>query len=394
METMITVDRALELIQENVRLLSPIEISLITSSGMVLAEDIYASADFPAFLQSNMDGYAFAFQEGLYEYHLVAEVAAGDTDSRTLSKGTACRIFTGAALPEGADTVLVQEKANLNGDVVSIKDTELKMGMHTRPIGSEIKKGDLALTKGTLLKPNIIGFLAGIGVASVLVYPNPKVGIIITGNELQKPGASLQRGQVYESNSYTLLTALHQIGINDVEVIQIRDELNTLTSSLQKMLTNKDLVLMTGGVSVGDYDFTVKAFENCQIQPIFHKIQQKPGKPLLFGKKDHSIVFGLPGNPASVLTCFYEYVLTAIHFQTKRDITLKALTVPMSNAFKKPAGLQHFMKAIYDGKFVNIPTGQESYKLSSFAIANCLAVIPEFITQLHEGDRITIHLLP
>lgn len=394
METMITVDRALELIQENVHSLSPIDIPLIASNGLVLAEDIYALADFPAFLQSNMDGYAFAFQEGLNEYQLVGEVAAGDTTSKSLTKGTACRIFTGAALPEGADTVLVQEKANLNGGVVLIKDTALKMGMHTRPIGSEIKKGDLALPKGTLLKPNIIGFLAGIGVASVLVYPNPSVGIIITGNELQKLGGHLQKGQVYESNSYTLITALQQMGIHNVDVVYVKDDIELLTSALQTMLDKKELILMTGGVSVGDYDFTVKAFENCQIQSIFHKIQQKPGKPLLFGKKDHSIVFGLPGNPASVLTCFYEYVLTAIRFQTNRDITLKALTAPMSNAFKKPAGLQHFMKAIYDGISVNIPSGQESYKLSSFATANCLAVIPEFITQLHEGDRITIHLLP
>jgi molybdopterin molybdotransferase len=151
---------------------------------------------------------------------------------------------------------------------------------------------------------------------------------------------------------------------------------------------------MTGGVSVGDYDFTLKAFEASGVDNIFHKIQQKPGKPLLFGKKDYTIVFGLPGNPASVLTCFYEYVLTAMHYQTKREVILKSLTVPMSNSFKKPAGLKHFMKAIYDGKSVQIPTGQESYKLSSFAMANCLAVIPESITQLHEGDRITIHLLP
>jgi molybdopterin molybdotransferase len=394
METLITVERAFDLIQEHVGALSPESRSLIEANGLVLAEDIFAQNDFPAFLQSNMDGYAFAYQEGVTTYEIRGEVAAGDKPVYSLPSGKATRIFTGAALPDGADTVLVQEKAIVEGSQLKLVDADLQMGMHTRPIGSEIKKGALALEKGTLLRPNVIGFLASIGVESVLVYPNPKVGIIITGNELVKPGGILLKGKVYESNSYTLITALEQLGITDIEAVQVKDELSYLTITLSDMLKHKDLILMTGGVSVGDYDFTFKAFEASNVHCIFHKIQQKPGKPLLFGKKDNAIVFGLPGNPASVLTCFYEYVLTVMHYQTKRDITLKSLTVPMSNTFKKPAGLKHFMKAIYDGKSVQIPTGQESYKLSSYAKANCLAVIPESITQVHEGDRITIHLLP
>ena len=394
METLITVERALSLIKDHVLPLGAVKVTLKEANGLTLAEDIISTIDIPAFPQSNMDGYAFAFEEGVTQYVLVGEMAAGSNQAIELAKGTAVRIFTGAAVPVGADTVLMQEKAKIESGNLIVLDEKLTLGNNVRPAGSEIQKDKTALAKGTILKPANIGFLAGIGVDKVLVYPKPKIGILVTGNELQQPGLPLSYGQVYESNSYTLSAALKEQQIEQIKMVQAPDDLNILATQLSDLLIAADILLMTGGVSVGDYDFTLSAFEKNGINPIFHKIKQKPGKPLLFGMKGNKLVFGLPGNPASVLTCFYEYVLPALGILTKQANSLKQITATISHDIKKPIGLTHFLKAFYDGKEVVIRTGQESYKLSSYATANCLAVLPEECDQVKAGDLITIHLLP
>lgn len=252
----------------------------------------------------------------------------------------------------------------------------------------------LALEKENILNAGAVAFLAGMGITEVLVTPNPSVSIIITGNELQQSGNDLTPGKIYESNSYALIAALNKQQIFDIKVIYVNDSLNQLTLTLEKSLEQSDLILITGGVSVGDYDFVIRASENCGVKKLFHKIKQKPGKPLFFGKKDNKVIFGLPGNPASVLTCFYEYVLPALEKMTGQIHTLKNITCTLTNEFKKPVGLTHFLKGWIEGNEVKILEGQESYKMSSFAKANCLIVIEEDVTEVKGGERIEVHLLP
>jgi molybdopterin molybdotransferase len=232
------------------------------------------------------------------------------------------------------------------------------------------------------------------GIASVEVIPQPRVSIIVTGNELQDPGTSPEFGKVYESNSFALLAALKQLHIYDIVIYRSADEPDTLTRILSEALTNSDMVLMTGGVSVGDYDFTVQVSEKCGVQKIFHKIRQKPGKPIYFGRKEKVLFFGLPGNPASVLTCFYEYVIPALEKMTKQKLNPDIKKAPISSSYKKPAGITHILKGIFDGQQVHLPEGQESYKLNSFARANCLVVIPESVTEVSAKENVEIHLLP
>ncbi len=394
METMITVERAIELIKQHVLPLKPVQINLKDAVGLVLAEELIAPISIPAFPQSSMDGYAFAFDPNITSYQLVGAIAAGDSHSIVLEKGTAVRIFTGAAVPMGADTVLMQEKALVEKDLLTVLQEDLKQGDNYRPIASEIKEGTIAISKGALLNPSTIGFLANIGIAEVYVYPRPKVGIMVTGNELQNPGSPLQYGQVYESNSYMLTSALDQIHLKEVQVVMAQDDLGILSTKLNDLLANNDIVFMTGGVSVGDYDFTLKSFEANKIEPIFHKIKQKPGKPLLFGKKGDKRVFGLPGNPASVLTCYYEYILPAIGFMMSKNLALEKRMIPIGHDFTKSTVLKQFMKAYYNGEHVMLQSGQESYKLISYAGANCLAVLPEDCKALIKGDLIEIHILP
>ena len=393
---MISVTEAKKIISENISSLEPVILPLQESASLILAEDVYASTDIPAFPQSSMDGYAFSFS-GWKQYKklkIAGEVAAGSNETFTLASENAVRIFTGAAVPRGADTVVMQEKVQIENGELKIKDESLKEGNSVRPKGSEIKTGALALEKERILSPAAIGFLAGIGITDVKVFPNPSISIIITGNELQQPGQPLQHGQVYESNSFALKTALKQLHINKIQILYATDKPEIVTDTLQKALQQSDVVLLTGGISVGDYDFVLQAATKCGVEKLFHKVKQRPGKPLYFGKRENKLVFGLPGNPSSVLTCFYQYVLTALEKLSKRKIGLQTLQAPLAKAFQKNAGLTHFLKGFYEGKTAMPLDAQESYRLSSFAKSNCLIQIDEDITSLKEGELVDVYLLP
>lgn len=393
---MISVTEAKKIISANISSLSPVTSALSESAGLILAEDVYATTDIPAFPQSSMDGYAFSF-EGWKQHKklkITGEVAAGSNETFTLAPGNAVRIFTGAAVPPGADTVIMQEKVQIENGDLKIEDESLKEGNSVRPKGSEIKTGALAVEKENALSPPSIGFLAGIGVSEVKVYPNPSISIIITGNELQQPGNPLQHGQVYESNSFALKAVLQQLHIENIQILHATDKPEIVTSTLKKALRQSDVVLLTGGVSVGDYDFVLQAATECGITKLFHKIKQRPGKPLYFGKKENKLVFGLPGNPSSVLTCFYQFVLPALEKLSKRKVGLQTIEVPLAKTFQKNSGLTHFLKGFYNGKTAAPLDAQESYRLSSFATANCLIQINEDVTSVNEGELVDVYLLP
>ena len=393
---MISVTDGKKIISENVSSLEPVILPLQDVAGLILAEDVYASMDIPSFPQSSMDGYAFSF-EGWKKHKklkIAGEVAAGSDEIFTLNPTNTVRIFTGAAIPAGADTVIMQEKVKIENGELRIEDEALQQGTSVRLKGSEIKAGELALGKESVLSPAAIGFLAGIGITEIRVYRNPSISIIITGNELQQPGQSLQHGQVYESNSFALKAVLQHLQINDIKILYATDKPEVVTGTLKKALEQADVVLLTGGISVGDYDFVLLAATECGVEKLFHKIKQRPGKPLYFGKKGSKLVFGLPGNPSSVLTCFYQYVVPALEKLSKRKIGLQTLHVPLERSFKKAAGLTHFLKGFYNGKTAVPLDAQESFRLSSFAKANCLICVDEDTTALKEGELVDVYLLP
>jgi molybdopterin molybdotransferase len=392
---MITVDEAKKIIEQNTSSLPPVEMCLRDAAGKVLAEDVFAITDIPAFAQSSMDGYAFL----LSEWHppgklrIEGEIPAGSGQAMTLGPGSAARIFTGAPVPAGADTVVMQEKTIVHNGELTISDEGIKAGANVRPAGSEIRAGELALGKDDSLSPAAVGFLAGLGITSVKVIPDPVISIIITGKELQQPGKPLEYGQVYESNSFTLATALNHLHFDQVTIARSDDDLEILTGVLRKALEQSDIVLLTGGVSVGDYDFVLAAAASCGVSTLFHKIKQRPGKPLFWGKKEQKIIVGLPGNPSSVLTCFYQYVLPALEILSRRKVRLKTLEVPLTRTFSKAVPLTFFLKGFYDGRSVSVLDAQESYKLSSFAKANCLVKIKEEAAECREGEKVEIYLL-
>lgn len=392
---MISVDEAKKIIIETVRPLPSIQCDLKNGVGMVLAENVHATQDIPAFPQSSMDGYALAFSDWQNQQKIIVdgEMPAGKHVKIILGKQRSVRIFTGAAVPERADTVVMQEKVIIENGELIIRDEDLSKGNNVRRQGSEIKAGALALSKGNYLGPAATGFLAGIGTTSIRVYAKPVVTIIVTGNELRQPGSLLEYGQVYESNSYSLAAALAHLNIDNVKIISAEDNLQALNGLLNDAIKSSDLILITGGVSVGDYDFVLLAADACGITKLFHKVRQRPGKPLFFGQTGNKIIFGLPGNPASVLTCFYEYVVPAIENMTQRKNIIPVLNVPLAKSFKKALPLAHFLKGQYDGKKAMPLNAQESYRMSSYSTANCLIRIDEDVNELKEGEMVEIHLI-
>lgn len=393
---MIPVKEAKNIIQSHTPLFPTADLTLTAAAGLTLAAEVRASIAIPAFDQSSMDGYAFRWSDWQPPEPLPieGEVPAGVSAYFPQPPGKAVRIFTGAPLPDGADTVVMQEKTKQQNGLLHIMDAHLQRGSHVRPEGSEIKPGALALPAGTLLSPPAIGFLAGIGVTNVTVYSTPIVSIIITGNELQTPGEPLAFGQVYESNSWSLSAALQQSGIPDIIVWSVPDDPDQLTAKLEQALSLSQVVLLTGGVSVGDYDFVTKATEQCGVTTQFHRVEQKPGKPLFFGTKGNQLIFGLPGNPSSVLTCFYEYVLPALNKGMGKNGTIMIRQLPLALPYSKKIALTQFLKGLMTHVTVVPLDAQESYRLSSFALANCLICLEPGEREYKAGDLVEVHILP
>ena len=391
---MITVNEAKQIIMQSALPKKSAVISLSDAVGQVTSQDVIASTDIPNFAQSSMDGYALKFEDRNQSLSIIGEMPAGATRQLKIETGEATRIFTGAPLPENADTVVMQEKINVENGLLIVEDEKLEKGINVRPKGAEVKKGEVAMEAGTYLSAAAIGFLAGIGCSEVSVYTPPKVAIILTGNELQNPGNALEFGQVYEANSFQLKAVLNQIGIKNIEVFRAEDDPKELQKVLEKAIDENDVILLNGGVSVGDYDFVTQVANSCGVEEKFHKIKQKPGKPLFFGTKENKQVFGLPGNPSSSLTCFYEYVLPALEMCMGLPSKLTETTAAVTHDYPKNAGLTHFLKAFYSNGKVTPLHAQESFKLHSFAQANCFIVLPEESLGCKENEQVTIHILP
>lgn len=390
---MIPIHEAKRLIIENYTDAKVTQLPINKASGFVLAEPVFSPIDTPPFDQSAMDGYAFSYGEwdGKSDLLLAGEVQAGNYLAQNLKPNEAARIFTGAAMPAGTDSVVIQENIIKKGKYISIKDDKLIKGSNVRLQASQTKKGDLALAEGHYLSPAAISFLAGLGVDSLKVYSNPAISIIVTGKELIKPGEAMSVGKIYESNSFGLTAALEQLDIVPVSVEVVDDDEQKIMNAINNQL-GSDIIMLSGGVSVGDYDFVTSALEKCGVKKIFHKVKQKPGKPFYFGKHQQTLVFGLPGNPAAVLSCFYEYVAEAISSFTKKEY-FKKIMLPLADDFTKKPGLTLLLKGKTTSNEVSILKDQESYKMNSFAMADCIIELEEDKMHFHKGEMVKVLMI-
>ncbi|AXB58570.1 molybdopterin molybdotransferase MoeA [Flavobacterium fluviale] len=386
---MIEVKEALEIVAANSNAMPMQKIKVHKALGHVVAETIYSPISMPPFRQSAMDGYAFTHSIR-HQYDIVGISQAGDHSNIKLKQNEAIRIFTGAYVPDDADTVVMQEHVMANTDSILIAQMPEK-NTNVRPKGEQIGKGDVVFEPNTLLTPAAIGFLACLGITEIEVYKKPKVGILVTGNELTEPGKKLKKGKIFESNSIMIQAALETIGIKKTKVYRVKDNLKATKNALKSILKKNDIVLISGGISVGDYDFVKEELLKNGVEELFYKINQKPGKPMFFGSKKETLVFALPGNPASSLTNFYIYVLPAVKNKMGFSEIHKPKVVRKLNAeIKNNTGKTLFLKAKYDETDVTILEGQSSAMLNSFAIANGLVIVEQDAENIKNGQLVTI----
>lgn len=389
---MISVQEAFLILENNITELSQVESSLFQARKHILSQSLTSPINMPPFRQSAMDGYALSLHDAL-DYEIIGEIKAGDSHVFELLPGQAIKIFTGAAVPDSAQAVIQIEKVSANGTQLLL-DALVKPETNIRPIGEQISAGDLALEKGTVLNAAAIGFLAGLGFTKVNVYQKPKVGIVVTGNELSKPGTPLEFGKVYESNGIMLQSALLDANYETVTLYEVNDDFENTKSKLKEALTTNDVVLVSGGISVGDYDFVAQALKELEVETLFYKVNQKPGKPLFAGKLNNKMIFALPGNPAACLTCFYVYVLPTLNILSGTKSNYKqTLLMPIAHDYQVKNTRSQFMKAIVQDGEAQILSHQASSMLNSFSIANGLIYLPDGNYDLKKGDKVEVYLL-
>lgn len=391
---MISVSEAQKLIAAHTNIFETITVPLYEATGLVSAENMFSTINFPPFNQSAMDGYGFRMEDLDENKSLTItdEIPAGVFPTKPLLSNSSVRIFTGAPVPLGCNTIVMQEKVTVIDNKLFINDNQITIGANIRTQGFQTKIGDLVLEAKTKITPGVVGYLAGLGFDKIKVFRKPNIFVITTGNELNNPGNPLENGKVYECNSYSLHAALSEYKIEPKIIVGVIDNETETTEVIKQNIPHFDIILLSGGVSVGDYDFVSKALENCGVQKIFHKVKQKPGKPLYFGKINNTIIFGLPGNPSALLSCFYLYISPIIKKMMGFKIENKTL-LPLTNSFTKKAGLTFFLKAKMEENKVTILQAQESFLMSSFAYANCIVQLDEDKTEFQIGDLVEVYLL-
>ncbi|MGV6828421.1 MAG: molybdopterin molybdotransferase MoeA [Flavobacteriales bacterium] len=391
---MISVEEAITLVKNNAQPIQNPNIQpVINSVGYVLYRDVKSPINMPPFRQSAMDGYALHLHNK-NTYTIIDEVKAGDGHHPVLKPGEAVRIFTGAAVPDTANSVIMQEKTNREDKLLMLTD-EAAENDNIRPLGEQVKKGDLALKKGIKLTPAAIGFLTTLGITEIEVFSKPNIAIVTTGSELIEAGQPLPYGKIYESNSAMLQTALQSIGHQNTSLTKVKDNYQATLEILEKAISENDIILISGGISVGDYDFVGKALIELGVQQLFYKVKQKPGKPLFFGKIKEKLIFALPGNPASALSSFYYYVQLSIEYRSgNQNFKHTRLKARLQLDYIKKGTRAQFLKAIYYQGEVQILEGQSSAMLHTFALANAFVYIPADVNQVKRGAFVEVILLP
>ncbi|MBE8726651.1 molybdopterin molybdotransferase MoeA [Flavobacterium hungaricum] len=386
---MIRVEEAIAIVEANSTKMPVKQISVSKALGYVLAEKVISPINMPPFRQSAMDGYAFKHSIR-HQYDIVGVSQAGDHSNIKLKTTEAIRIFTGAFVPDNADTVVMQEHVMANKESILIAAMPEK-NTNVRPKGEQIAKGEVVFEANTLITPAAIGFLASLGIMTIAVYKKPKSAILVTGNELVKPGQKLKKGKIFESNSVMLQAGLQTFGLEKTKVYRVKDNLKATKKALESILNKFDIVLISGGISVGDYDFVKEALLQNDVKELFYKINQKPGKPMFFGSKNETLVFALPGNPASSLTNFYIYVAPAIKNKMGFAEIHKPKLVRKLNAdIQNTTGKTLFLKAKYDETNVTVLDGQSSAMLNTFAVANSLLIVPQEIEEYKKDELVTL----
>lgn len=380
------------------------KIGLLEALGRVLGEDIIASRDNPPWDNSAMDGFAVRAEDITQDHaitkpvvlNIIEDVPAGTVATKTVGPGQAIRIMTGAPVPKGADTVIKVEETEPSGDTVRIFKQEPR-GSNIRPQGEDVKKGDCIIPKGTQLRPAEVGMLAILAKSFILVHQRPRVAILSTGDELADLDERFDEDKIINSNSYGLAAAVQEAGGIPILLGIAKDQPAALKEKIAHGL-NADVLVLSGGVSMGDYDFTKAVFKELGAEMNFWKLAIRPGQPLAFGKIQGKLAFGLPGNPVSSMVTFEQLVRPAmLKMSGQRSYGRPAVQALFQEKFSKRNDRRHFLRGILsreEGVLKVRTTGEQgSGILTSMVKANCLIDIPQEVERLNPGDTVTVQIL-
>jgi molybdopterin molybdotransferase len=372
-------------------------VPLRSALGRVLMRDVVAPFAVPAHDNSAMDGYAVRAGDlagGEARLAVVGTAYAGGAFSGIVGPGQAVRVMTGAVLPRGADSVVVQEAARLEGDAVILPAVQ-RVGQHVRRAGEDLAAGKPALLAGKRIGPAELGLMASLGYAEVAVRRRPRIAFFSTGDELASIGRPLAPGEVYDSNRYTLFGVLTRLGVEILDMGVVRDDPAALEQAFAEAAAQADAILTTGGVSVGEADY-VKDIMARLGEVRFWKIDIKPGRPMAFGRLGKAWLFGLPGNPVAVLVSFYQIVLDAlVKLQGVDPLPPRpSFLVPCVDSIRKITGRREFPRGVLfraDGEWrVRLSGNQGSGVLRSMVEANCFIVLPEGGGHVAAGDPVEV----
>jgi len=385
---MITIDKAMEIIKEQKVNWSVEKVNLIDALGRIMVKGITSPLDSPPFAKAAMDGFAINSNDNSEKYKILEIIGAGDTPSEIIIKGTCSKIMTGAMMPEGADKIIRVEFANeIDGFAVP----------HTpEPAGNVIAKaenlkiGDLVLKPG-VLKAKDIGIIASLGFPQVDVSKRPVVGVLTTGSELKNPGEKLGPGQIYNSNGLQMSAQIAAAGCIPKYYGIIADDRKALSNTVAKAFKECDIVLLSGGVSKGDYDYVPEVLEENGMTTLFHRVAIKPGRPLLFGRKEDKFVFGLPGNPVSTFVTFEVFVKSLIYHLAGLEYTPTLYQGKLAKKVKRrDTERTEFHPVIIRGDSIEPIKYLGSSHLNAMAEANGMITIPNGISEFAEGEIISV----
>lgn len=397
-----SVERARDFIRALVQPIAVNErVAVRAALGRVLGEDIVSTVNVPSNDNSAMDGYALRgadLKEGETRLREVGVAYAGRGFEGAVQAGECVRIMTGAVMPPGTDTVVIQEVVQRDGDTIVVPPGQ-KTGQNKRLAGEDLAVGKVVLHAGHFVRPAELGLLASLGLAEVAVRRRPRVAFFSTGDELASVGSALKEGEVYDSNRYTIYGMLARLDVEIIDMGVVRDDPQSLENAFRAAAANADAVITSGGVSVGEADFTRELMEKLG-EVLFWKIAMKPGRPMAIGRIGNAYFFGLPGNPVSVMVTFYEFVREALlHLAGRTDAySLPTLQVPCTTAMRKNPGRTEFQRGILSrngaGQWEVAVTGaQGSGVLRSMSEANCIIVLEHARGSVKPGDIVTVQLM-
>ena len=388
------------------RFLSPVtateRLGVRAALGRVLAEDMVSPLDVPAHDNSAMDGYAVRFadlkSDGEVTLKNTGTSFAGVPFKGAVGAGQCVRIMTGGVMPAGTDTIVMQEHARVDGDKITVGKGQ-KKNQHLRRAGEDLATGQIALKRGIALRPADIGLISSLGIGEVTVYRKLRVAFFSTGDELVSIGTQPKEGQIFDSNRYTLHGMLTRLGCEVLDMGVVRDEPALLEKAFQDAASAADVVITSGGVSVGEADF-VKVLLDKLGEVVFWKIAMKPGRPLAYGKIGDAHFFGLPGNPVSVMVTFYQFVRDALLRLSGLDPVplIPTFKVPCVSNLKKAPGRTEFQRGVlerdsHETWSVRVTGEQGSGILRSMSEANCFIILPTEQGNVTPGTLVEVQVL-